>query len=125
MGAWVAALVLALVSVLAPALVSAESAGEAITLEIPGLTCANCEIKVEEAVMAVAGARSVEASAPAKVTVIFFDPAQAGPEEFIQAIYRVGYIAHVSPPDYRCISCGVVYPAPGECILCQAELTAS
>ncbi|MDO8730862.1 MAG: heavy-metal-associated domain-containing protein [Candidatus Omnitrophota bacterium] len=112
-------------SVLTPALGSAESTGEALTLEIPGLTCANCEIKVEDAVTAVTGVRSVKASAPTKVVVIFYDPAQAGPEEFIRTIYRVGYIAYVSPPAYRCAPCGVVYPAPGECILCQAELTAS
>src|SRR6202167_4049087 len=74
-------------------------ATESITLPVLGMTCASCQIHVEEALSAAAGVQSAHVDLMANRANVVFDPALTAPANLIEAIRGAGYDAVLSRSD--------------------------
>src|ERR1700691_4320827 len=68
-------------------------ATESITLPVLGMTCASCQIHVEEALSSAAGVQSAHVDLMANRASVVFDPALTAPANLIEAIRASGYDA--------------------------------
>ncbi len=66
---------------------------ESLTLPVLGMTCASCQHHVEAALRAMAGVESARVDLMAHRASVVFDPAQAAPEQLVEAIRGAGYDA--------------------------------
>ncbi|MGB0064878.1 MAG: heavy metal translocating P-type ATPase, partial [Terracidiphilus sp.] len=66
---------------------------ETLTLPVLGMTCASCQHHVEEALRSTPGVEQARVDLMAHRASVVFDPAQATPEKFIEAIRSAGYDA--------------------------------
>ena len=66
-----------------------------ITLQIDGLTCANCARAVQTALTGVTGVQTAHVNFLAKTARITFDPSQATESRLIQAVTQAGYSARL------------------------------
>ena len=70
-----------------------ESQRQSLTLPVLGMTCAACQHHVEEALRATAGVEQARVDLMAHRASVVFDPSQATPEKFVEAIRSAGYDA--------------------------------
>lgn len=68
-----------------------------VTVAIPvaGMTCAACPVAVRTALKKIDGVESADASREKKEAVVVFDAGKAKPEQFVEAINKLGYRAGV------------------------------
>jgi Cu+-exporting ATPase len=76
----------------------AAPAQESLTLPVLGMTCASCQHHVEEALRSTPGVESARVDLMAHRATVTFDPAQAAPEQLLQAIRGAGYDAVLPRP---------------------------
>jgi uncharacterized protein len=58
---------------------------------IKGMSCASCEIKIENGLSRIEGVKEVKASLAESTVMVSFDSAALGPEELATAIQKLGY----------------------------------
>ena len=68
-----------------------ESEERRVTFEVPGMDCASCAGKVENALSGVVGIRSVDTRPTAGTVVVGYDPDATAPREIGTAIEGAGY----------------------------------
>jgi Cu+-exporting ATPase len=66
---------------------------ESLTLPVLGMTCASCQHHVEAALRATAGVESARVDLMAHRASVVFDPAEAAPQQLVDAIRGAGYDA--------------------------------
>ncbi|MBE3135156.1 MAG: heavy-metal-associated domain-containing protein, partial [Acidobacteria bacterium] len=64
-----------------------------IRIAVDGMTCGNCEQRIEKAVRELDGVRTVSASASLSEVTVSFDDGRTGVDAIRQAIRRAGYEA--------------------------------
>jgi uncharacterized protein len=84
-----------------------------LRLSVDGMTCGNCEQRIERAVGRLDGVRSVRASAALSEVKVRFDPAQVGIEAIRETIVGAGYAVRDDAP----VSGGQPAPARGRAAL--------
>ncbi|CAI8892207.1 mercury resistance system periplasmic binding protein MerP [Methylococcus capsulatus] len=72
------------------------SAGQTITLSVPGMTCTACPITVKKALANVDGVSKVEVNFEKREAVVTFDDARTSPETLAQATANAGYPSTVN-----------------------------
>jgi mercuric ion transport protein len=65
----------------------------ALVYHVEGMTCAGCEVSVEQAIRSVKGVKSVDASFKDSRAVVELDPEAGKPEDVLAAIEKSGYRA--------------------------------
>ena len=71
----------------------ASQSTESLTLPVLGMTCAACQHHVEEALRSVKGVESARVDLMAHRASVVFDPVNAAPPQFVEAIRDAGYDA--------------------------------
>ena len=74
---------------IAPAI--ANAAEQTIKLSVPDMTCASCPYMVKQAISAVDGIKSVEATMEDRSATVVFDDALTNLDEIKQATADIGY----------------------------------
>ncbi len=64
---------------------------EKITLSVNGMTCMGCVKSVKNVLEPIPGVASVDITLESGQADISFDPAKAGPDQFMAAIQDAGY----------------------------------
>src|SRR5260221_13164701 len=69
-------------------------------LDIEGMTCASCAMRIEKGLKKVPGVKDASVNFATEQASVTYDPAQTGPEQLIQKVKAVGYTAfpQVSAP---------------------------
>lgn len=67
------------------------AATKAVTLSVPGMTCAACPITVKKALTKVDGVQKAEVSFEKREAVVTFDDAKTNAEALTQATANAGY----------------------------------
>ena len=81
-----------------PVVSSALGAGQAVTLDVQGMTCSGCEAAVETELRRVPGVVSAAVSFERKRAEIRLDRGPTRTEDLIAAVKRAGYHASVTRP---------------------------
>lgn len=68
---------------------------KSVTLSIPKMYCAACELTVKKALKKVAGVVNVDVDLKAKTAVVQFDADKAATADLIQATTKAGFAASV------------------------------
>jgi len=71
---------------------------ESITLPILGMSCASCQLHIEEALRATAGVESAHVDLISHRASVVFDPAQVAPAQLVEAVRASGYDAVLPRP---------------------------
>ena len=82
---------LVLFAVIAPAL----AATQAVTLSVPGMTCAACPITVKKAISKVEGVSKTDVSFDKREAVVTFDDAKTSVQKLTKATEDAGYPSSV------------------------------
>jgi copper chaperone CopZ len=64
-----------------------------LTLRVGGMTCGHCRMKVEQALRGVGGTLGATVWLDEGQAEVDFDPAQARPDQYLEAVRRAGYQA--------------------------------
>ena len=64
-----------------------------VTIPVEGLTCASCSITVRRALKKMDGVKNIEPGAQENEAVITYDAAKVKPEQFVEAINKLGFKA--------------------------------
>lgn len=64
-----------------------------VVIPVEGMTCASCTVAVRTAVKRIEGVKSVEASREQNHAVVVYNASKAKPEQFVDAISKLGYRA--------------------------------
>jgi copper chaperone CopZ len=67
-----------------------------LELKVEGMTCDGCVRSVERKLVKVAGVESVRVNLGAGKATIDYDDSQAGADQFIAAVERIGYHASLT-----------------------------
>lgn len=64
-----------------------------VTIPVAGMTCASCSVAVRTALKRIEGVKSVDVDRDQKQARVIYDAAKAKPEQFVEAINKLGYRA--------------------------------
>jgi copper chaperone len=67
-----------------------------VKLKVTGMTCGHCKMKVEKALQGVTGTYGAAVFQQEGEAEVDYDPAKAGPAEYVAAVERAGYHASVA-----------------------------
>lgn len=81
--------------VLAAAASAAPAAPQAVTLSVPGMTCAACPFTVKKALSRVDGVTKASASYERREATVTFDDSRASVQKLVEASTNAGYPASV------------------------------
>src|SRR5207253_7151224 len=62
-------------------------------LELEGMTCASCAMRIEKGLKKVPGVKDANVNLATELATVTYDPAQTGLEQMVQKVEAVGYKA--------------------------------
>jgi Cu+-exporting ATPase len=78
----------------APKLAPVESEAEShVTLDLEGMTCASCAMRIEKGLKKVPGVKDANVNLATEQAAVVYDPAQTNLEQMVQKVEAVGYKA--------------------------------
>lgn len=69
--------------------------GSEVTIEVEGMTCGHCAMRVENALGSCSGVLKAKVNLSKKVAIVEYDPAKADTSEFVKKIDDAGYKAKI------------------------------
>ena len=69
---------------------------ETVTLDVEGMTCGHCVMRVKKALDAVKGVKDVNVELEAKKATVKLDPNKVEEKSLVEAVEEAGYKAKVS-----------------------------
>jgi len=72
---------------------------EQVVLHVEGMTCEACAVGIRGALGRVRGVESAKVDVAEKRVVIAYDPAQVRPQQLVEAVKKMGYVARLATPE--------------------------
>lgn len=69
-----------------------------VSLEVPGLDCAGCNLAIHQELMKISGVIEVNGNSDTGSAVIRYDPTKSRPEAFVRALKAIGFEATAEDP---------------------------
>jgi copper chaperone CopZ len=72
---------------------------EHVVLHVEGMTCAFCAVAIRTALGRRSGVQSVKVDVAEQRVVVAYDPAQVLPQQLVEAVTNLGYVARLATPE--------------------------